>query len=74
MEEERVMQITHLRDSLGWAYRLVVETQEPIVVQRYKTQDVVLVPTWEWRFLKSIEADIKAGKCPWEKNGGKKHG
>lgn len=66
MVEERVMRITHLRDNLGWAYRLVVETDEPIVVQRYKRQDVMLVPAWEWRFLKQVEADIRAGRCPWE--------
>jgi len=64
--EERVMRITHLRDNLGWAYRLVVETDEPVVVQRYKAQDVMLVPAWEWRFLKQVEADIRAGRCPWE--------
>ena len=67
MDDERVMQISHLRGSLGWAYRLVVETDEPVVVQRYKAQDVMLVPAWEWRFLKQIEADIRAGRCPWEK-------
>lgn len=66
MVEERVMRITHLRDNLGWAYRLVVETDEPVVVQRYKRQDVMLVPAWEWRFLKQVEADIRAGRCPWE--------
>ena len=66
MGEERVMRITHLRDNLGWAYRLVVETDEPVVVQRYKAQDVMLVPAWEWRFLKQVEADIRAGRCPWE--------
>ena len=66
MNEERVMRITHLRDSLGWAYRLVVETDEPVVVQRYKAQDVMLVPAWEWRFFKDLEAAIRAGKRPWE--------
>ena len=66
MAEERVMSITHLRDSLGWAYRLVVETDEPIVIQRYKTQDVVMVPAWEWRFLKRVEANIRAGRLPWD--------
>jgi hypothetical protein len=70
MNEERVMRITHLRDSLGWAYRLVVETDEPVVVQRYSAQDVMLVPAWEWRFLKQIEADIRAGRCPWENPAG----
>ncbi len=66
MAEERVMRISHLRENLGWAYRLVVETDEPVLVQRYKAQDVMLVPAWEWRFLKRIEADIRAGRCLWE--------
>lgn len=61
-----VIRITHLRDSLGWAYRFVVESGTPIVIQRYKAQDVMLVPAWEWRFLKQIDADIQAGRCPWE--------
>jgi hypothetical protein len=52
---------------------LIVETDDPVVVQRYRAKDVVLVHAWEWRFLKAIEADIKAGKCPWEKDGVKKH-
>jgi hypothetical protein len=25
-----------------------------------------MVPLWEWRFLKEIEAKIRAGECPWE--------
>ena len=63
---ETVVGITHLRDCLGVAYQHVVNTDEPIVVQRYKRQDVMLVPAWEWRFLKQVEADIRAGRCPWE--------
>ncbi len=68
MAEEHPMHITHLRDSLGWAWQEVVRTDEPIVVLRYNRPDVMLVPAWEWRFLKQIEADIQAGRCPWEKN------
>ena len=26
----------------------------------------MLVPAWEWRFLKQVEADIGRGRCPWE--------
>ncbi len=63
---EHVMRITHLRDSLGWAYQCVANTDEPIVIQRYSRQDVVLVPLWEWRFLKQIEAAIRAGEIPWQ--------
>ena len=33
---------------------------------RYSRQDVALVPLWEWRFLKRLEAAIKAGRTPWE--------
>ena len=59
---ETVVGITHLRDCLGIAYQHVVNTGEPVVVQRYKRQDVMLVPAWEWRFLKQVEADIRAGR------------
>ena len=62
--DERVMRISHLRDNLGWAYRLVVETDEPIVVQRYSKRDVAMVPLWEWQFLKAIEAAIRPGEIP----------
>ena len=64
MEAERMMKISHLRDSLGWAYREVTQTNIPIVVQRYGRKDVVLVPAWEWEFFKQLEAGIKAGCCP----------
>lgn len=62
---EHVMRITHLRDSLGWAYQSVANTDEPIVIQRYSKQDVVMVPLWEWQFLKRIEAAIRDGRLPW---------
>ena len=64
MCEERVMKITHLRDNLGWAYREVAQTDIPIVVQRYGRKDVAIVPLWEWRWFKRLEADIQAGRCP----------
>ena len=63
---EHVMRITHLRDSLGWAYQCVANTDEPIVIQRYSKQDVVMVPLWEWQFLKEMEAAIRAGDFPWQ--------
>lgn len=37
-----VIRITHLRDCLGIAYQHVVNTDEPVIVQRYKRQQVVL--------------------------------
>ncbi len=48
-----VMRITHLRECLGWAYLAVANTDEPIIIQRYNATDVVLVPRWEWDFLKA---------------------
>ncbi|MEQ8789525.1 MAG: type II toxin-antitoxin system Phd/YefM family antitoxin [Pirellulaceae bacterium] len=63
---DRVIPISELRDSLSLAYHHVKNTDEPIVVQRYTRQEVVLVPLWEWRFLKEIEARIRAGEKPWE--------
>ena len=64
--EDHVIPISHLRDCLGWAYLTVAQTGEPIIIQRYNAQDVVLVPRWEWDFLKEMEAAIRAGVCPWE--------
>jgi hypothetical protein len=39
---------------------------EPIVVKRYSPREVVIVPQWEWQFLKQTEADIRGGRCLWE--------
>ena len=61
-----VIRITHLRDCLGIAYQHVVNTDEPVIVQRYSRQEVALVPLWEWEFLKGIEAAIRAGQRAWE--------
>lgn len=66
MAEERVMRISHLRDSLGWACQEVARTDIPIVVQRYSRKDVALVPLWEWQFFKDMEAAIRAGRRAWE--------
>jgi len=63
---EHVVRISHLRDCLGVTCQYVAHTNEPVIVQRYSRQDVVIVPLWEWRFLKEIEAEIQAGRCPWE--------
>ena len=64
-QPDHVIQITHLRDTLGIACQMVAKTDEPIIVQRYKQQDVVIVPLWEWRFLKRIEDAIRDGRLPW---------
>ena len=64
MDADRVMKITELREVLGWAYRDVVLTDQPIIVQRYGHKDVAIVPLWEWQFFKELEAGIKAGECP----------
>jgi len=66
MVEERVMRISHLRDSLGWACQEVARSEIPIVVQRYSRKDVALVPLWEWEFFKDMEAAIRAGRRPWD--------
>lgn len=54
--------ITHLRDSLGFFYQHVAETDRPLVIQRYHDQSVVMVPLWEWRWLKQLEAKVRAGE------------
>ena len=63
---QRVIRISELRDLLSLAYHHVKNTEEPIIIQRYKRQDVVMAPLWELRFLKEVEAKIRAGECPWE--------
>ena len=68
MCDERVMRISHLRGSLGWACQEVAKTDEPIIVQRYRRKDVVIVPLWEWQFFKDLEMAIRAGRRPWEEN------
>jgi hypothetical protein len=64
MAEEHVLRVTHLRHCLGWAGQQVALTGEPIIIQRYKRQDVVMVPLWEWQLFKQLEAQIKAGHYP----------
>ena len=54
--------ITHLRDMLGVAAGHVAQSDEPLIVRRYRRADVVLVPLWEWRFLKQIEQAIRAAE------------
>jgi hypothetical protein len=39
-----------------------------VIIQRYKRQDVVIVRLWERQFLKKIEAKIRAGEKPCEKD------
>lgn len=59
---EHEMKVSHLRDGLGMVCRHVARTDEPVVITRYGQADVVLVPLWEWRFFKQLEADIRAGR------------
>ena len=59
---EHEFAISHLRDCLGVAYLHVANTGEPVIVRRYARTDVALVPLWEWRWLKGIEAAIQAGE------------
>ena len=62
---ERVIQISHLRDILGFACQQVARTGEPIIVQRYNRMDVVIVPLDDWRFYQELEASLRdAGDPP----------
>ena len=63
---DHVIRISKLRETLGWAYLTVSHTDDPVVIQRYNRRDVVMVPLWEWQFLKELEAKIQAGEKPWE--------
>ncbi len=65
---EHIIHISHLRDCLGIACRHVANTDEPIIVKRNNREEVAIVPLWEWRFLKQIEARIRAGEQPWEED------
>jgi hypothetical protein len=58
---EHVMNITNLRDGLGMVCQHVARTDEPVIVRRYKREDVAIVLLWEWRFFKRIEAAIRDG-------------
>ena len=58
---EHQVGITHLRDTLGIAVQHVANHDEPIVIRRYRRTDVVMVPLWEWRWLKRMEHAIRAG-------------
>jgi prevent-host-death family protein len=59
---EHEMAVSLLRDGLGMVCLHVARTDEPVVITRYGKADVVLVPLWEWRFFKQLEADIRAGR------------
>jgi hypothetical protein len=58
---EHVMNITNLRDGLGMVCQHVARTDEPVIVRRYMREDVAIVPLWEWRFFKRLEAAIRDG-------------
>lgn len=62
---EHVMNVTNLRDGLGMVCLHVARTDEPVIVRRYKRQHVAIVPLWEWRFFKRLEAAIRDGHLPW---------
>jgi hypothetical protein len=59
---EHEVGITHLRDMLGVSAGHVAQSDEPLIVRRYRRADVVLVPLWERRWLKQIEQAIRAGE------------
>ncbi|MCA9091728.1 MAG: hypothetical protein KDA90_24225, partial [Planctomycetaceae bacterium] len=59
---EHEVAISHLRDCLGVVYLHVARTNEPAIIARYGSPEVVMVPLWEWRWLKQIEEAIRAGE------------
>ncbi len=61
-DEPMVIAITQLRDSLGYFYQHIADTDRPLVIQRYRDQSVVMVPLWEWQWLKQVEAKVRAGE------------
>ena len=63
---ENVLQISHLREVLGYACQQVAISGEPIIVQRYNRQDVIIVPLADWRFYQQMEADLRDGRPPWD--------
>lgn len=56
---EKVLLISHLREVLGYACKQVALTGEPIVVQRYNRQEVVIVPLADWRYYQEMEANMR---------------
>jgi len=58
---ENVLRISHLREVLGYACKQVASTGEPIVVQRYNRQEVILVPLADWRYYQQMEAELRDG-------------
>jgi hypothetical protein len=60
--EDFAVPITHVRDSIGFFYQHIAETDRPVVIRRYRETAVVMVPLWEWRWLKQLEANVRAGK------------
>ncbi len=58
---EKVLCISHLREVLGYACRQVARTGEPIIVQRYNRQEVILVPLADWRYYQQLEAELRSG-------------
>jgi hypothetical protein len=66
MPHEDSLRIAHLRDCLGWGYQQVAHSGDAIVIQHYSARELVMVLLWEWRFSQQLEADIRAGRCPWE--------
>lgn len=61
-DESPPIPISHLRDFLGFFYQHVAETDWPVIIQRYRDQSVAMVPRWEWRWFKELEAKIQTGE------------
>lgn len=59
---EHEMTVADLRYGLGMVCQHVARTNETVVVTRYGKGIVAVVPLWEWRFFKELEADLLAGR------------
>jgi PHD/YefM family antitoxin component YafN of YafNO toxin-antitoxin module len=55
----KVLLISHLREVLGYACKQVALTGEPIIVQRYNRQEVVIAPLADWRYYQEMEANLR---------------
>ena len=59
---EHEMTLAYLRDGLGMVCQHVARTNDVVVVTRYGKGIAALVPLWEWRFFKELEADLRDGR------------
>ncbi len=61
-QTEHEVRVTHLRDGLGVVCQGIFNNDDAVIVTRYGKGIVAIVPLWEWRFFKQLEADLRAGR------------